>query len=113
MSLLFIDLKRSRLLFVAHRKEILAQSRMTFAQILRDPSFGELWVGGEKPLEFDYVFASIQTLSHQDIDAIAPDAYDVIIIDEFHHAAADSYKKILEHFFVIFTIHLFLPIIGQ
>ena len=91
-------MKRSRLLFVAHRKEILAQSRMTFAQILRDPSFGELWVGGEKPSEFDYVFASIQTLSHQDIDAIAPDAYDVIIIDEFHHAAADSYKKILEHF---------------
>jgi superfamily II DNA or RNA helicase/HKD family nuclease len=88
----------ARLLFVAHRKEILNQSRKMFAQIMRDPSFGELWVDGERPSKFDYVFASIQTLANQDIESIDPKFYDVIIIDEAHHMAAASYQRILSHF---------------
>ena len=56
-------LPRARLLFVAHRKEILDQSRATFAHALRDASFGELWVGGQRPSRFEHVFASIQSLS--------------------------------------------------
>lgn len=86
------------LLFIAHRKEILDQSRKTFAHILRDPSFGESWVDGQKPSRFDHVFASIQTLAQQEIGSIPPEYYDIIIIDEFHHAAASSYKKVLEYF---------------
>jgi type I site-specific restriction endonuclease len=57
----------ARLLFVAHRKEILSQSRKMFAQIMRDPSFGELWVDGERPRKFDHVFASIQTLRRSSV----------------------------------------------
>ena len=50
-------LKRARLLFVAHREEILTQSLATFRQALSDWTFGELWVGGQRPRVFDHVFA--------------------------------------------------------
>ena len=89
---------RCRLLFVAHRKEILDQSRRMFAQVLQDPNFGELWVDGEKPKRFEQVFASVQTLSNQDFSSISPDYFDVIIIDEAHHVAAPSYQKVIDYF---------------
>ena len=53
----------SRLLFVAHREEILDQSRATFRHALRDAAFGEMWVGGHRPTRFEHVFASIQSLN--------------------------------------------------
>lgn len=90
-------LPRARLLFVAHRAEILEQSRATFAHALRDASFGELWVGGHRPNAFEHVFASIQSLSVVGQEALAPEHFDVVIVDEFHHAAAASYKRLLEH----------------
>ncbi len=89
--------ERARLLFVAHREEILTQSRATFAHALRDANFGEEWVGGRKPAEFDHVFASIQSLDRNGVDLIAPDHFDVVIVDEFHHAAAKSYDRLLKH----------------
>src|SRR5690606_5309974 len=90
-------LPRSRLLFVAHREEILRQSRNTFAHALRDASFGEMWVGGRRPTEFEHVFASIQSLNATGLESIPPDHFDVVIVDEFHHAAASSYQALLEH----------------
>jgi superfamily II DNA or RNA helicase len=91
------ELPRARLLFVAHREEILDQSLGTFRYALRDTSFGEKWVGGARPEKFDHVFASIQSLNASDLKHFAPDHFDVVIIDEFHHAAAHSYKKVLDH----------------
>jgi superfamily II DNA or RNA helicase/HKD family nuclease len=91
------QLPRSRLLFIAHREEILDQSLATFRYALRDASFGEKWVGGARPTRFDHVFASIQSLHAADLDALAADHFDVVIVDEFHHAAAASYERILEH----------------
>ncbi|MFT4540701.1 MAG: superfamily II DNA or RNA helicase [Planctomycetota bacterium] len=90
-------LPRARLLFVAHRKEILEQSLLTFRQGLRDHAFGELWVGGERPDHFEHVFASIQSLNAAGLAALTPDHFDVVIVDEFHHAAAPSYKALLDH----------------
>jgi superfamily II DNA or RNA helicase/HKD family nuclease len=90
------QLPRSRLLFVAHREEILEQSRATFAHALRDATFGELWVGGKRPSQFDHVFASIQSLNRSGLESIDPKHFDVVIIDEFHHAAAPSYQMLLE-----------------
>lgn len=90
------QLPRARLLFVAHREEILDQSLVTFRHALRDPSFGEKWVGGKRPTEFDYVFASIQSLNAAGLEHLAPDHFDVVIVDEIHHGAAPSYKRILE-----------------
>lgn len=90
-------LSRARLLFIAHRKEILDQSLATFRHALRDAAFGELWVGGDKPTEFEHVFASVQSLTASGMANIDSDHFDVVIIDEFHHAAARTYKAILDH----------------
>lgn len=90
-------LSRSRLLFVAHRREILEQSLATFRHALRDAAFGELWVGNNKPSRFEHVFASIQSLTASGLQHIAPDHFDVVIVDEFHHAAAKTYDALLKH----------------
>jgi superfamily II DNA or RNA helicase len=91
------SLDRSRLLFVAHRKEILDQSQATFRHAMRDPSFGEQWVAGKRPRDFEHVFASIQTLKSAGLDDLPADHFDVVIVDEFHHAAAASYEELLGH----------------
>lgn len=78
-------------------EEILDQSLATFRYALRDASFGEKWVGGSRPTRFDHVFASIQSLNAGDLDALPADHFDVVIVDEFHHAAATSYERVLDH----------------
>ena len=90
-------LPRARLLFVAHREEILQQSRATFRQVMQNPAFGELWAGGARPRDFDHVFASIQTLAKADLGVLESSHFDVVIVDEFHHAAAASYERVLSH----------------
>ncbi len=90
-------LPRSRLLFIAHREEILDQSLATFRYALRDPTFGEKWVGGARPTRYEHVFASIQSLNANDLTALPSDHFDVVIVDEFHHAAATSYRRVLDH----------------
>ena len=91
------SMPRARLLFIAHRREILEQSRTTFRHILRDGAFGELWVAGKRPQHWDHVFASIQTLHRSELSHVAVDHFDVVIVDEFHHAAADSYEAVLSY----------------
>ena len=91
------ELPSARLLFVAHRAEILNQSQATFRHVLRDPSFGEQWIGGKRPDRFEHVFASVQSLNATDLDHVDPEQFDVVIIDEFHHAAAPSYERLLQH----------------
>ena len=91
------QLERSRLLFIAHREEILDQSLATFKYALRDQNFGQKWVGRSKPSRFEHVFASIQSLNANGLSSLPPDHFDVVIVDEFHHAAANSYAKVLDH----------------
>lgn len=89
----------ARLLFVAHRKEILIQARATFAGILRDNNFGELWVDGLEPDRFEFVFASVATLKNRiETTTLSENYYDFIVVDEVHHITADSYRPILEKF---------------
>lgn len=90
-------LPRARLLFVAHRQEILTQGLATFRHALRDAAFGELWVGGTRPTRFEHVFASIQSLSAAGLANLSADHFDVVIVDEFHHAAAKTYDSLLAH----------------
>lgn len=89
-------LGRDRLLFVAHRDEILEQSRATFRQVLRDAGFGERWVGGDRPERFEHVFASVQSLASSGVGHLSPDHFDVVVVDEFHHAAAPTYVALLD-----------------
>lgn len=89
----------NRLLFIAHREEILKQSQATFAGVLKDVNFGELYVGNYRPESLEHLFVSVQTLNSQALDQQLPaDYYDYIVIDESHHAAAHSYGRALEYF---------------
>ncbi|MFE9808014.1 DUF3427 domain-containing protein [Streptomyces sp. NPDC005548] len=86
------------LLFVAHRKEILNQSLRTYREVLDDASFGELLHGGQDPQHWQHVFASVQSLNIQRLESLAPDHFDIIVIDEFHHATAATYRRVISHF---------------
>ncbi|MBO5950927.1 MAG: DUF3427 domain-containing protein [Fibrobacteraceae bacterium] len=89
----------TRLLFVAHRKEILKQSIKCFRGVLHDANFGELFFGGTTPNSLDNLFISIETFNSQELDKkTSSDFYDFIIIDEFHHAAAPTYQRLLEYY---------------
>lgn len=89
--------ERPSLLFVAHRKEILEQSLRTYREVLADAAFGELYVDGGRPERWRHVFASVQSLTAYGIANIPLEAFDIVVIDEFHHAQATTYRRILEH----------------
>jgi superfamily II DNA or RNA helicase len=85
------------LLFVAHRQEILQQSLRTYRNVMQDGAFGELYVGDHKPEEWKHVFASVQSINSLGIDKLEKDQFDIVVIDEFHHAMAPTYKSLQEH----------------
>ncbi len=80
------------LLFVAHREQILDQSLATYRAVLRDGAFGEVH-GGGRVAEGRHVFAMVQSLQADRLEQIAPDAFDVVVVDEFHHAAAHDLRS--------------------
>lgn len=91
--------RSSKLLFLAHRKEILTQALATYRGILRDNNFGELWVDGIEPTNYEYVFVSVQTLNNRiKILNLSSDFFDYIVIDECHHLTANSYRSIINYF---------------
>ncbi|MGI2295686.1 DUF3427 domain-containing protein [Paenibacillus sp. GXUN7292] len=90
---------RARLLFVAHREEILKQSIDMFRYIMKDLNFGELHVGSNQAESIDHLFISIQSFNSMKLaELTTTDFYDYIVVDEFHHAAAPSYQKLLAHY---------------
>ena len=90
---------RARLLFVAHKKEILVQALETFRHVLREGNFGDLWVDGIEPSQYEYLFASVQTLNNRLSSLpLSSEFFDFIVIDEVHHIAANSYRPILDKF---------------
>lgn len=88
--------RRLSLLFVAHREEILRQSLATYRAVLRDGSFGELH-GGGRIAAGQHVFAMVQSLQEERVSQIEPDAFEVVVVDEFHHAKAVTYDRLLNH----------------
>jgi superfamily II DNA or RNA helicase/HKD family nuclease len=88
--------REQSLLFVAHREEILRQSLATYRAVLRDGSFGEIH-GGGRIAAGRHVFAMVQSLHHDRLREIASNAFDVVVVDEFHHAAATTYDRLLNH----------------
>jgi superfamily II DNA or RNA helicase len=88
-----------RILFVAHREEILKQSLDIFRNVLRDRNFGDYLVGGHSPSSLENLFISIQSFNSKELfNMTDPDYYSYIVIDEFHHGAAQSYQMLLEHY---------------
>ena len=89
----------SKLLFVAHRKEILQQAMATFRGVLKENNFGDLWVDGIEPNSNEYLFVSVQTLNNRLKNLkLSPNYFDFIILDEAHHGAASSYRTFLNYF---------------
>jgi superfamily II DNA or RNA helicase len=84
------------LLFVAHREQILEQSLATFRAVLHDGSFGEIH-GGGRHASGRHVFGMIASLGEARLATIDPGDFDVVIVDEFHHARAPSYDRLLRH----------------
>ena len=95
---------RARILFTAHREEILRQSLNTYRSVLQDANFGTLWVGSNRPQEaneYEHLFVSISMFNSRFDEFFAlldSDFYDYIVIDEAHHSQADSYRKLFDHF---------------
>ncbi|QDV12381.1 type I restriction enzyme EcoKI subunit R [Rosistilla oblonga] len=89
--------RKPRLLFVAHRKEILSQALTSFRCVVRDQNFGDLLVDGNAPDQHDHLFCSIQSYNSRNLNEEPPDRFEYIVVDEFHHAAAPSYQTLLGH----------------
>lgn len=86
-----------RLLFVAHREEILLQAQATFIRM--NPNAHTGLYNGQKQEQADWLFASIQTIGRADhLHQFTQDHFDYIVVDEFHHATAPSYRKLLDYF---------------
>lgn len=87
-----------RVLFIAHREEILSQAKASFLHVHPTKTAG-LYNAFEKNKDSEFVFASIHTLSQKfHLEQFSQDDFDLIVIDEFHHAAAPSYERVLDYF---------------
>lgn len=94
----FFAEKFKRVLFVAHREEILHQAEQSFKHVHPDATTS-FYNAAQKETEADFVFASIYTLGSQyHLDKFEANAFDLIVVDEFHHAAAPTYERLLDHF---------------
>jgi len=90
-----------RLLYIAHREEILKQAQRTYCSVLQDQNFGELWVGKYAPRgKMDALFVSNITANNniEQLKELGADYYDYILIDEAHHSAANTYRQVIEFF---------------
>lgn len=95
-----------RVLFVAHREEILEQAAETFLRIRPRARIG-FYMGQTRDIEVDVLCASVQTLSRAaHLERFAKQHFDYVVIDEFHHAAAATYRRLLNHFVPQFLLGL-------
>lgn len=102
----FDSLPFERILFLAHREEILRQAEESFKKAKPGVRTGFV-MGGLKEYEADAVFATVQTLAREDnLTQFDRGFFDYLVVDEFHHAAADSYRKVLSYFKPKFTLGL-------
>lgn len=83
-----------RLLFVAHRTQLLSQAVATYRQVLRDPNFGEILSSGTNPNSYNHLFATIQSLSNQGLmTRLGASYWNVVVIDECHHIEATQFSN--------------------
>ena len=93
-----VSLKPNKILFIAHREEILIQSEKAFRQFIPDKKYG-FYKGAKKNMDNEYVFASIQTIGKKsELEKFKKENFEYIIVDEFHHVGAKSYKNLVAYF---------------
>ena len=86
-----------RLLFIAHRQEILKQARAAFRQILKNGNFGDIVVGGSQITQTDHLFCTVQSWNSRNFSDFDPKHFEYIVLDEAHHASANSYQRLIDH----------------
>ncbi len=102
----FDSVNADRVLFVAHREEILTQAMAAFRAVRPRVRLGR-YTGEERNAEADIVFASVQTLARSaHLGRFDSRTFDYIVVDEFHHAAAATYRRIIDHFQAGFLLGL-------
>jgi superfamily II DNA or RNA helicase/diadenosine tetraphosphate (Ap4A) HIT family hydrolase len=102
----FDSVRFQRVLFVAHREEILGQAMRTFRAIRPSAVLGH-YTGTEKTPNADILFASIQTLGRSEhLERFSREDFDYIVVDEFHHAAARTYRRLIDYFRPTFLLGL-------
>lgn len=102
----FFAASYTRVLFIAHREELLIQAQQSFTHVFPERTSG-IYNGQQKTSDTEFVFASIQTLArHYHLAKFLPDAFDLIVVDEFHHAAANTYERVLDYFKPSFLLGL-------
>jgi|TARA_B100001093_G_scaffold301929_1_gene287992 superfamily II DNA or RNA helicase len=96
-----LDVKKlnpKKILFVAHRDLIIKKSKETFEYFMPNKKYG-FYMGKDKNEKKDFIFASIQTLGKKNqLERFKKDNFDYIIVDEFHHVGAKSYKALVNYF---------------
>ncbi|WP_432646593.1 DEAD/DEAH box helicase [Mitsuokella sp.] len=99
------DFQSRRMLFVVHREQIAKQALKSYRRVLGENIDAGLLSGTAKDVDAQYLFATIQTLSREDVlHLFSPNAFDLIIIDEVHRAGAASYQKLLDYFTPVFCL---------
>ncbi len=96
----FDSAKYEHVLFVAHREEILKQAAISFKNVRHSDDYG-FFYGKQKDTDKAVIFASVATLGRKEYlteDFFAPDYFDYVIIDEFHHAVNEQYQRIVKYF---------------
>ena len=96
----FDSAKYKRVLFVAHREEILKQATISFKNVRHSDDYG-FFYGKRKDTDKAVIFASVATLGRKEYlteDVFVPDYFDYVVIDEFHHAVNEQYQRIVKYF---------------
>nr|WP_136250779.1 DEAD/DEAH box helicase family protein [Ningiella ruwaisensis] len=100
------SIKAKRVLFIAHREEILIQAQATFAQLFPNYTSG-IVNAQQKELTADLIFASVMTLGKGNtLKRLPPEHFDYVVVDEFHHASAPSYQAVMNYFTPRFLLGL-------
>lgn len=93
------DMKPKRMLFIVHRELIAKQAMKSYQNVLGFSKSYGLISGNEVDINKDFIFATMQMMAKENIQELfKPEDFDVIVIDESHHAGANSYQKIMEYF---------------
>ena len=93
-----INFKPKKMLFLVHREEILRSAEETFKKLAKNKDIKTgLLTGSRKDLDSDYLFSTIQSMNNN-LEKFSPDHYEYIVVDEAHHAASPTYKRVMDYF---------------
>ena len=104
----FDSAKYNKILFVAHREEIIKQAAQSFKNVRNSDDIG-FFYSNQKDTKNSFIFALVQTLGKEQYlneEYFSKDYFDYIIVDEFHHAVSSNYKKIIDYFIPKFLLGL-------